>query len=239
MVPVLQLGLGSKTLSEQELFDLGLNFIRTQLATVQGASVPLPYGGRFRQMMVDLDPQALYAKNLSALDVSNALNLQNLILPSGSIKLDQREYQVRLNSSPRVLEQLNDLPVRTVNGATVYMKDVAHVRDGYAVQTSIVRTNGTRGALLIVMKNGQASTLDIVKGVKSALPKILAGLPKELEVREFFDQSVFVRAAINGVLKEGLMAAILTGLMILVFLGSWRSTLIVSISIPLSILSSI
>lgn len=239
IVPVLQLGLGSKTLSEQELFDLGLNFIRTQLATVQGASVPLPYGGRFRQVMVDLDPQALYAKNLSALDVSNALNLQNLILPSGNIKLDQREYQVRLNSSPRVLEQLNDLPVRTVNGATVYMKDVAHVRDGYAVQTSIVRTNGTRGALLIVMKNGQASTLDIVKGVKTALPKILAGLPKELEVREFFDQSVFVRAAINGVLKEGLMAAILTGLMILIFLGSWRSTLIVSISIPLSILSSL
>lgn len=239
IVPVLQLGLGSKTLSEQELFDLGLNFIRTQLATVQGASIPLPYGGRFRQVMVDLDPGALYAKQLSALDVSNALSQQNLILPSGSVKLDQREYQVRLNSSPRVLEQLNDLPIRTVNGATVYMKDVAHVRDGYAVQTSIVRTNGTRGALLTVLKNGQASTLDIVQGVKNALPRIMAGLPRELEVKQFFDQSIFVRAAINGVLKEAVTAAILTGLMILIFLGSWRSTLIVSISIPLSILASL
>ena len=238
-VPVLQLGLESKTISEQQLFDLGQNYIRTPLATVQGASVPLPYGGKMRQIVVDLDPDALYAKQLSAIDVSNSLNLQNLILPAGGVKIGDREYQVRLNSSPEVLSEMNNLPIKTVNGATVYLKDVANVRDGFAVQTNVVRTNGTRGALLTVMRNGQASTLDIVNQVKAVLPKILAGLPPEMKVRQLFDQSMFVRASINGVLKEATMAAILTGLMILLFLGSWRSTLIVCISIPLSILTSI
>ncbi len=238
-VPVLQLGLRSKTLSEQELFDLGQNFIRTQLATVQGASLPLPYGGRMRQIMVDLDPGQLFAKGLSATDVSNALTAQNLILPAGTAKIGDREYQVKVNSSPELVSQLNDLPIRNVNGATVYMKDVAQVRDGFLVQTNIARTNGSRGALLTVLKNGQASTLAIVNAVKAALPKILAGLPPELEVRQLFDQSLFVRAAIGGVLREALIAAFLTGMMILLFLGSWRSTLIVCISIPLSILTSL
>jgi multidrug efflux pump subunit AcrB len=238
-VPVLQLGLESKTVSEQQLFDLGQNYIRTPLATVQGASVPLPYGGKMRQIVVDLDPDALYGKQLSAIDVSNSLNLQNLILPAGDVKIGDREYQVRLNSSPELLSEMNNLPVKTVNGATVYLKDVANVRDGFAVQTNIVRTNGTRGALLTIMRNGQASTLDIVNQVKAILPKILAGLPPEVKVRQLFDQSLFVRASINGVLKEAASAAILTGLMILLFLGSWRSTLIVCISIPLSILTSI
>jgi multidrug efflux pump subunit AcrB len=238
-VPILQVGLESKTLSEQQIFDLGLNFIRTQLATVQGASVPLPFGGKFRQVMVDLNPEALYAKQLSPTDVSNALNLQSVILPAGDAKMGDIDYQVKLNNSPVILDQLNDLPIKVVNGATVYMKDVAQVRDGYAVQTSIVRTNGTRGALLTVLRNGKASTLDIVKKVKEALPKILAGLPPELTVREFFDQSVFVRAAIGGVVREAVIAACLTGLMILLFLGSWRSTIIVCISIPLSILTSL
>src|SRR5581483_1820536 len=228
-VPILQLGLGSKTLSEQEIFDLGQNFIRTQLAVVPGASVPLPYGGRFRQVMVDLNPDALYAKQLSATDVSNAIAQQSVILPAGSAKLGDIEYQVKLNSSPRLLEEMNNLPIRVVNGATVYIKDVGHVRDGYAVQTNIVRTNGTRGSLLTVMRNGAASTLDVVNQVKAALPKILAGLTTELKVRELFDQSIFVRAAIKGVLREAIIAAFLTGMMILLFLGSWRSTVIVCI----------
>ena len=238
-VPVLQLGLRSKSLSEQELYDLGQNFIRTQLATVQGAAIPLPFGGRARQVMVDLDPKALYAKQLSPLDISNALNLQNLILPAGSLKISDREYQVRLNSSPAALDQLNELPVRTVNGATIYMRDVAQVRDGYAQQTNIVRTDGTRGALLTVLRSGQASTLAVVDGIKAALPKVLAGLPPALEVKQLFDQSIFVRTAISGVVREAIIAAVLTGLMILLFLGSWRSTLIVCVSIPLSILTSI
>jgi multidrug efflux pump subunit AcrB len=238
-VPILQLGLESKTLGEQQLFDLGQNFIRTQLATVQGASIPLPYGGKARQVMVDLDPGLLYSKGLSAIDVSNALNLQNLILPAGTAKLGSTEYQVELNSSPLILKQLNDLPIKTVNGATVYMKDVAQVHDGYAVQTNIVRINGSRGALLTVLRNGRASTLAIVDGIKRALPRILAGLPQELGVRRLFDQSLFVRAAIGGVVREALIAAFLTGTMILLFLGSWRSTFIVCISIPLSILTSL
>jgi multidrug efflux pump subunit AcrB len=238
-VPILQLGLSSKSLSEQALFDLGQNFIRTQLATIQGAAVPLPYGGKFRQVMVDLNPDALYAKQLSATDVSNAVGLQNLIYPAGTAKIGDKDYQIKLNSSPRALADLNDIPVRVVNGATVYLKDVAQVRDGYSVQSCVVRTNGTRGALLTVLRNGRASTLDVVNNVKKALPKILAGLTPELTVRQFFDQSLFVRAAINGVVREAVMAAFLTGLMILLFLGSWRSTLIVCISIPLSILASL
>jgi multidrug efflux pump subunit AcrB len=238
-VPIIQLGLDSKTLSEQELFDLGQNFIRTQLATIQGAAVPLPYGGKFRQVMVDLDPQQLYAKGLSPVDVSNALANQNLILPAGTAKLGGTDYTVRVNSSPTVLDDMNGMPVKVVNGATVYLRDVAQVRDGYAVQTAIVRTNGTRGALLTVLRNGKASTLTVVNKVKETLPKILAGLTPELHVRQLFDQSVFVRAAINGVVREATMAACLTGLMILLFLGSWRSTVIVCISIPISILTSL
>jgi multidrug efflux pump subunit AcrB len=238
-VPIIQLGLQSDTMSEQELFDMGQNFIRTQLATIQGASVPLPYGGRFRQVMVDLNPDQLYAKGLSAADVSATLGNQNLIFPAGTAKIGDKDYQVRLNSSPRILAEMNDMPLKVVNGATVYLKDVAQVRDGYSVQTSIVRTNGSRGALLTVLRNGKASTLAVVNNVKAALPKILAGLPRELNVRQLFDQSLFVRAAINGVVREAVIAAFLTGMMILLFLGSWRSTVIVCISIPLSILTSL
>jgi multidrug efflux pump subunit AcrB len=238
-VPILQLGLQSETLSEQELFDLGQNFIRTQLATIPGAAVPLPYGGKFRTVMVDLNPDQLFARQLSPADVSAALGNQNLILPAGTAKIGDRDYQIRLNSSPRVLNDMNNMPVKVVNGATVYLKDVAQVRDGYSVQTSIVRVNGTRGALLTVMRNGQASTLAVVNNVQKALPKILSGLPSALRVRQLFDQSLFVRAAVNGVVREATLAALLTGLMILLFLGSWRSTLIVCISIPLSILTSL
>ncbi len=237
-VPILQIGLTSSTLSEAQIFDLGTNFIRTQLATVQGASIPLPYGGKARQIMVDLDQNALYAKGLSATDVSQAINSQSVILPAGTAKFGDREYLVRLNASPRYADELNDLPIKTVNGATVYMRDVAQVRDGYSVQTNIVRINGARAALLTVLKNGSASTLDIVDSVRKQLGIIKVGMPASLQMKQLFDQSLFVRAAINGVLREGLMAAVLTGLMILLFLGSWRSTLIVCVSIPLSILTS-
>ncbi|HLJ50109.1 MAG TPA: efflux RND transporter permease subunit [Bryobacteraceae bacterium] len=238
-VPILQLSISSKTLTEEQVFDYGQNFIRTQLATVQGASVPLPYGGKFRNIMVDLDPEKMYAYHLSATDVSSAINNQALILPAGLTRVGGREYFVRMNSSPTTIQGMNDLPIRTVNGATVYIKDVAQVRDGYSVQTNIVRTNGNRAALLTVLRNGAASTLDIVKAVKEEIPKIMVSLPKDLKVNELFDQSLFVRAAIEGVLRESVIAAVLTGLMILLFLGSWRSTLIVCISIPLSMLTSL
>jgi multidrug efflux pump subunit AcrB len=238
-VPIIQLGLESKTLSEQELFDLGSNFIRTQLSTIQGVSIPLPYGGKYREVMVDLNPDALWAKKLSPSDVSNALNSQNLILPAGDVKIGDLDYQVKLNSSPRTLTEMNNLPIKVVNGATVYIKDVAQVRDGYAVQSNIVRTNGTRGALMTIIRNGKASTLSIVNAIKAEMPKILAGLTPELQVRELFDQSVFVRASIEGVVREAVIAAFLTGMMIMLFLGSWRSTVIVCISIPLSILTSL
>ena len=238
-VPILQLGLSSKTLREQEIFDIGNNFIRTPLGTVQGASVSYPFGGKQRAVMVDLNLEELYAKQLSPIDVSNALNSQNLILPAGTAKLAHTEYQVRVNSSPVLLTDLNNLPIKTVNGATVYIKDVAQVRDGFQVQNNIVRTNGARGVLITITRNGKASTLSIVSAVKAALPRILANIPPELKVVALADQSVFVRASIQGVLREALMAAGLTGMMILLFLGSWRSTLIVCISIPLSILTSL
>jgi multidrug efflux pump subunit AcrB len=238
-VPVLQLGLGSKTMSEQQLFDYGSNFIRLGLATIQGATVPSPSGGKFRMIMVDLDPEAMYAKSVSATDVSNALNLQNLILPAGTAKIGDRDYSIRMNSSPRAFDELNSLPLKVVNGAVVYMKDVANIRDGAAVQGSVVRVDGTRGALMTVLRNGRASTIDIVNSVKKALPNIQATLPPELDIRLLADQSLFVRASIEGVLREAAIAAILTGLMILLFLGSWRSTIIVCISIPLSILTSL
>jgi multidrug efflux pump subunit AcrB len=238
-VPVLQLGLGSSTMSEGELYDYGNNFIRTRLATIQGATIPGPYGGKNRNIMVDLDPVAMYAKQVSATDVSNAINLQSLILPAGTAKFGERDYQIKLNSSPRTIKELNDLPVKMVNGAPVFIKDVAQVRDGASVQTGIVRVNGTRGALMTVMRNGKASTLTVVNKIKAAMPNILAQAPPELEVKELADQSLFIKAAILGVLREGVIAAGLTGLMILLFLGSWRSTIIVCISIPLSILVSL
>ncbi|MFI5335773.1 MAG: efflux RND transporter permease subunit [Opitutales bacterium] len=238
-VPILQLGLGSKTLSEQTLYDLGLNFLRVQLATVQGASVPLPSGGKVRQIQVDLDPSALQARGLTPADVVNAINLQNLTLPSGTVKIGAREYSVLLNSSPDLVAGLNDLPVRVANGTTVYVRDVAQVRDGNAPQTNIVRSNGTRGALLPILKSGNASTLDIIRRVREALPRIQTTLPPEFDLRPQFDQSVFVRAALNGVVREAVIATLLTSMMILVFLGTWRNTLVVALSIPLSIFTSL
>lgn len=238
-VPILQLGLSSESMSEQDLYDTGYNFLRTQLANTQGASFPLPYGGKPRQIMVDLDTQALYARGLSASDVSDALNAQSLILPTGSAKIGTREYRIELNNSPRIPEAFNNIPIKTVNGTTIYMRDIAHVRDGAAVQTNIVRHDGRRGAVLTVLKNGNTSTIEIVKRIKEALPRILSSLPSAFHVTTLFDQSIFVRAAIAGVVKEAVVAALLTGLMILLFLGSWRSTLIVCISIPLSILTSL
>jgi len=238
-VPIIQLALGGKTLSEAELYDYGIYRVRQQIAPIQGITLPLPYGGKPRQVMVDLDPQALLAKSISAGDVSTAVGLQNLTLPSGSVKLGTREYRVSLNSSPDAVAMLNDLPVKVVNGVTVYLRDVAHVRDGFAVQTNMVRQDGRRSVLLTVIKKGGASTLTIVKQLKELLPTIRAAAPPGLEVKELFDQSLFVRAAITGVLTEGAIAAFLTGVMILLFLGSWRSTLVVITSIPLSILTSL
>ncbi len=238
-VPILQLGLSSKTLSEQQLYDNGTNFVRTGLTTVQGASIPLPYGGKPRQIMVDLDMQALNAKGLSPIDVSNAINAQNLILPAGTAKMGGSEYNVRLNSSPGVITDLNQLPIKYVGGATITVGDVANVHDGYAVQNNIVRENGRRSALLSILKNGDASTLDVVSRIRQTLPKVQATLPPALKIEQLFDQSIFVRAAVQGVVKEALIAACLTAIMILLFLGSWRSTLIVATSIPLSILSSL
>src|ERR1700687_3317196 len=238
-VPILQLGLSSTTLTEQEIYDYAQNFIRTRLSTVPGISVPLPYGGKVRSVMVDLMPEALFGKGLSAIDVSNALNLQNLILPTGTVKVGTREYLIQLNSSPELVSALNDVPIKTVNGAPVYMRDVAQVRDGYQVQTNIVRSDGSLASLLTVLRHGGASTRSVVGGVKDLLPKIQATLPPALNITRLFDQSLFVRASVFGVVREASIAALLTALMILLFLGSWRSTLIVCISIPLSILTSL
>jgi len=238
-VPILQLGLSSDTLPEQELFDTAVTTMRTQLVTIQGAAIPFPYGGKQRQVEVDLNTQALQAKQLSPLDVVNAFSVQNLILPSGTAKIGSLEYQVELNASPQTIAELNDLPIKTVNGTTIYVHDVAHVRDGFAPQTNVVRQDGSRGVLLTVLKNGGASTLDIVKNIKTMLPDLLKRVPRDMNVKLLFDQSLFVRAAISGVVREALTAACLTAAMILLFLGSWRSTLIIAISIPLSILSSV
>lgn len=238
-VPILQLGLGGQGLSEQALFDLGSNFLRTQLATVQGASLLQPAGGRARQIMVDLDPDALYARGLSPADVTAAVNAQMPILPAGTIKMGDREYSVRLNNSPTLVAALNDVPVAQWGAKVISVRDVAQVRDGGAVQTNVVRQDGTRGALVSILKTGRASTLDIVSRVKQTLPRILSTLPPELDVKLLLDQSLFVRASIDTVVKEGILAALLTSAMILLFLGSWRSTLIVSTSIPLSILTSL
>jgi multidrug efflux pump subunit AcrB len=238
-VPILQLALSSKTLSDQQLYDLSNNFIRPQLAEVEGAAIPSPYGGKARQIMVDLDPNAMRSKNLSPADVTNAILAQNLVLPSGTEKLGQYEYNVKLNASPTALEDLNDLPVKTVDGATIYLRDVAHVRDGYSPQQNMVRVDGHRAVLTTIQKNGSVSTLDIIQHVKDLLPKIKAGAPPELNIGLVGDQSVFVKAAVSGVAREAVIAALLTALMILLFLGSWRSTLIITTSIPLAILTSI
>src|ERR1022692_4729065 len=238
-VPVLQIGLSSTRLSEQQLFDLGANTMRTQLATVQGAAVPWPYGGKMRLVSIDIDSAAMQAKGLSPTDVVNAVSAENLILPSGTAKLGPLEYQVEMNGSTQTINELNDLPVKTVNGATTYIRDVAHVRDGFSPQTNIVRQDGHRSALLSVYKTGSASTLAIVHDVRAALSNMAAGLPPELKITPLFDQSIFVRAAVQGVIREALTSACLTAAMILLFLGNWRSTLIIAISIPLAILVSI
>ena len=238
-MPILQLALSGTGLSEQQLNDFGTNFIRVQLATVQGAVVPSPYGGKQRQVQVDLNIQALQAKGISPNDVVNAVANQNLILPAGTVKIGSLESDVDLNSSPQTVEELNDLPIKTVGANTIYVRDVAHVRDGYPPQTNMVHVDGQRAALMTILKSGNASTLDIISRVKETMPKVLATLPPQLQVRPVADQSVFVRASINGVVREAIIAACLTGLMILIFLGSWRSTLIIAISIPLSILTSI
>lgn len=238
-VPVLQLAIGGKGLSEQALYDYGQNFFRVQLATVQGASVPFPYGGKPRQIMVDINSQALYARGLSPSDVVNAVNLQNLFLPSGTAKIAAREYLVQLNGCPDVVSQFNNLPIKTVNGSIVYLRDVAQVHDGYAIQTNIVRENGVRVALVAVLRSAGASTVDIVNRVKARLIQLEPSYPAGLHVQTLFDQSVFVKAAIGGVMKETMIAGCLTALVILLFLGSWRSTLIIAVSIPLAMLSSI
>ncbi|HEX4613913.1 MAG TPA: efflux RND transporter permease subunit [Urbifossiella sp.] len=238
-VPVAQIAVSSETMTEAELYDYAANFIIQRLGTVQGARVPQPYGGKPRQVMVDLDPDQLFARGLSASDVSTAVNAQNLILPAGTAKVGETEFNVKVNSSPEVVDAFNQIPVKTVNGAPVYLRDVAQVRDGYAVQTNVVRRDGQRAVLLPILKGEGASTLDVVERVRAALPNIQAQMPPELKLEVMFDQSVFVREAVEGVLKEGAIAAGLTALLILVFLGSWRSTLIVITSIPLSVFCSI
>ncbi len=238
-IPVVQLGLSSPTRPEQSLFDAAVNVLRPQLITIPGVAVPFPYGGKNRLISVDLDTQALQARGLSPADVVNAINTQNLILPSGTAKFGETEYTVRMNGSPDAINGLNDLPVRTVNGATTYIRDVAYVRDGFSPQTNVVRQDGARGVLLSVIKNGGASTLDIVSNLRALLPRVAATLPEDIKITPLFDQSLFVKAAIKGVISEALIAALLTAAMVLLFLGNWRTTLIIALTIPLSILSSI
>ena len=238
-IPVVQLGLSSPTRPEQSLFDAAVNVLRPQLITIPGVAIPFPYGGKNRVISVDLDTQALQARGLSPADVVNAINTQNLILPSGTAKFGATEYTVRMNGSPDAINGLNDLPVRTVNGATTYIRDVAYVRDGFSPQTNVVRQDGARGVLLSVIKNGGASTLDIVSNLRDLLPRAATTLPEDIKITPLFDQSLFVKAAIKGVISEALIAALLTAAMVLLFLGNWRTTLIIALTIPLSILSSI
>jgi multidrug efflux pump subunit AcrB len=238
-VPILQLGLSGKGLSEQQLNDLALNFVRTQLITVPGAVIPLPYGGKQRQVMVNMDHNLMQARNVSPTDILNAVNAQNLILPSGTVKLGKSELDVRTNTSPRTVEELNNLPIKQVRNTTVYLRDVATVSDGFQVQTNVVRQDGRRGVLMSILKAGNASTLSVVSGVQNLLPRVATIVPPALKMTPLADQSIFVRGAISGVIREGVIAAALTGLMILSFLGSWRSTLIIAVSIPLSVLTSI
>lgn len=238
-VPILQAALESETLSEQELFDYATNSVRTDMVTVPGTQIPWPYGGKQRQIVVDIDPARLYSFGLSPRDVIDAIAVQNVILPAGTAKMGTNEYPVRLNSSPEALAEIGDLPIQSSRGATVFVRDVANVRDGSSPQTNMVHVEGRRSVLMSILKNGNASTLDIADSIKQMLPSILAKLPQDLKVSLLFDQSVFVRAAVDGVVHEGVIAAGLTALMILLFLGSWRSTLIVVLAIPLSILVSI
>ncbi len=237
--PVVQLGLSSKTLPEQQVFDLGQNFLRTQLTTVQGAATPYPYGGKPRQVQVDLDSAKLQAYGLAPIDIVNAVSAQNLILPAGTTKIGPTEYYVEMNGTPATIAELNDLPVKSSNTSTLYLRDVAHVRDGFAVQTNIVRQDGVRGVLMSIYKLGGSSTLAVVDGIKAMVPRAAQSLPRDLNIKALFDQSLFVRASIQGVLREGLIAACLTAVMILVFLGDWRPTLIIAVSIPLSIFVSV
>ncbi len=238
-VPIIQLALGGEGLSEQQLADLGINNVRTPLVTVPGAAIPYPFGGKQRQVQIDLDPVALQARGLSAQDVSNALAAQNLITPVGTEKVGQFEYVIQLNNAPSRINELGDLPVKTVNGAMVYVRDVAHVRDGNPPQTNVVHVDETRSVLLYVLKTGAVSTLDIIAGIKQKLIDIKASLPDALKITPIGDQSVFVRGALVGVAQEGVIAAVLTSVMILIFLGSWRSTIIIATSIPLAVLGSI
>jgi multidrug efflux pump subunit AcrB len=238
-VPIIQLALSSDSLSEAEIFDLGNNIVRTGLATIPGAAMPYPYGGKQRQVQVDLDPSALRSKGLSASDVTNAIAAQNLILPAGTQKVGDLEYYIGVNASPTKVAEMNDLPISARNGSVVYVRDVAHVRDGYPPQTNIARLEGRRAVLMSVLKSGTSSTLDVINSIKKKLPGIQETLPASLKIEPIGDQSLFVRSAIDGVVREAIIAAALTGLMILLFLGSWRSTLIISLSIPLSILASI
>ncbi len=238
-VPILQLGLSGNGLSEQQLNDIGLNFVRPQLISIPGVVIPNPYGGKQRSIMINMDPKLLQAKGLSPTDVLNAMAVQNVVQPGGTAKIGMDEYDVHLNSSPLTIEGISNLPLRQVNGTTLYVHDVATVADGSIPQTNIVRQDGRRGVLVTVLKSGTASTLDVVKGIRGLIPRVLLTLPPALRITPIGDQSLFVRGSINGVIREAVIAAVLTGLMILLFLGSWRSTLIIAVSIPLSILSSI
>src|SRR5580704_9016580 len=238
-VPILQLGMKGQGLAEQELFDYAVTTVRNQLATVPGAAIPYPYGGKIRQVSVNVDIPALQAKGLSPVDVINAISQQNLVLPSGSVKMGPTEYNVELNGSTDTIAALNDLPIKTANGATIYVRDIANVSDGFSPQINIARMDGQRGVLMVIYKTGGASTLDVVSQVYAKLPHIASLIPPQIQITPLFDQSIFVRAAIQGVIREGVIAACLTALMILLFLGSWRSTVIIAISIPLSILVSI
>ena len=238
-VPILQLGLSGKGLTESQLNDVALNFLRPQLVTVPGASVPFPFGGKQRQVMVNLNPRLLQAKGLSPSDVLTALGNQNLILPGGTAKMADFEYDVDLNADLKSVPEFNNLPIKTIGNSVVYLRDVATVSDGFAPQTNVVRQDGKRGTLVTVLKAGDASTIDVVAGVRNILPRVSQTLPPELKIQPLSDQSIFVRGAINGVIREAVIAATLTGLMILIFLGSWRSTVIIAISIPLSILTSV
>src|ERR1700741_4317844 len=238
-VPILQLGITGQGLSEQQLNDLSQNFLRPQLVTVAGSVIPYSYGGKQRQVMIDLNEGLIQSKGLAPQDVLTAVQQQNLIAPSGTAKIGAFEYDVRANFSPQTVPELNDLPVKVLGNSTIYLRDVANIRDGFAPQTNIVRQDGHRGALVSILKAGSASTIDVVKGIRNLLPRVAQTLPPELKIQPLSDQSIFVRGSINGVIREAVIAAALPGLMILIFLGSWRSTLIIAVSIPLSILTSV
>jgi len=238
-VPILQLGLSGQGLQEQELYNLGAYFIRPQLVTVPGSVIPWSYGGKQPQVMIDLNSNLLQSRGVSPQDVLDAVTNQNLVLPGGTAKIDEFEYDVRVNASPRTVPELNYLPVKQVGSTTVYLRDVANVRDGFSPQTNIVRKDGHRGVLVSILKAGNASTISVVQGIRQLLPRVALTLPPQLKIEPLSDQSIFVSAAVSGVIREAIIAACLTALMILLFLRSWRSTLIIGVSIPLSILTSV